>query len=865
MTTLTTLTLPVLPLTTGVVVPTMVVTVVLETVEAQAAADAAMAAGGELLLVPKLNGTFASVGAVAKIETAGELPNGQRALVLRASHRAVIGVGVPSGDVPGSGVASDTAVLWVQATPMEEDEFTPELQQLANEYRITAELLLERRGMERFAEALSGIELPGALADTVNGWPELSHERRIELLEAVHAGPRLQLALNWVREALAEAELKDKIRKDVSEGMEKQQREFLLRQQLAAIRKELGENENTEDALAEYRAKIESLPQHVAIAASREVDRLERMGDQNAESGWIRSWLDTVLDIPWLDRTSDRLNIGEARAVLDADTTGLDEAKERIVEWLAVRKLRAERVAAAALAEAEGLEASSDIGPGAEPTIRTQTDGTTLIVPRGSVLNTADPVESPTQSSDSADGDAPAADSDVTNSLIIDTVVEAVRQTRRGDGAIIALVGPPGVGKTSLGESVARAMGRSFVRVALGGIRDEAEIRGHRRTYVGAQAGRIVRALREAKTMNPVILLDEIDKLTSGGYSGDPAAALLEVLDPAQNHTFRDHYLEVDLDLSDVVFLATANSLDTIPGPLLDRMEIIAVDGYTDEEKVAIVRNHLLERQLELTGLQAKEIEISDEAVLAVIEGHTREPGVRSLERAIAKMLRKMALRVAADPSVVPVKVLTQEDVKGLLGRPKLTREEMNPRTDVAGVVTGLAVTGAGGDVLFVEASAMPSSSGEVSLTVTGQLGDVMKESASIALSYVRAHAELLGVDRARLEGQRIHIHFPAGAVPKDGPSAGIAITTALVSLLTDVPVRNTVAMTGEVTLQGRVLPIGGVKQKLLAAHRAGIKTVILPERNGVDLDDLPENVRSTLEIHLASDVADVVRWALVS
>lgn len=854
MTTLTTLTLPVLPLTTGVVVPTMVVTVVLETVEAQAAADAAMEAGGELLLVPKLNGTFASVGAVAKIETAGELPNGQRALVLRASHRAVIGVGVP-----GHGAGGETEVLWVQATPMEEDEFTPELQQLANEYRITAELLLERRGMERFAEALSGIELPGALADTVNGWPELSHERRIELLEAVEAGPRLQLALTWVREALAEAELKDKIRKDVSEGMEKQQREFLLRQQLAAIRKELGENENTEDALAEYRAKIESLPTHVAVAASREVDRLERMGDQNAESGWIRSWLDTVLDIPWLDRTTDRLNIGEARAVLDADTTGLDEAKERIVEWLAVRKLRSERAAAAAAAEAGLVDAAPSLVSGAEPTVSTQTDGTTLIVPRGDVLNTADPIESP------AEGDDSVIEPDATNSLIIDTVVEAVRQPRRGDGAIIALVGPPGVGKTSLGESVARAMGRSFVRVALGGVRDEAEIRGHRRTYVGAQAGRIVRALAEAKTMNPVILLDEIDKLTSGGYSGDPAAALLEVLDPAQNHTFRDHYLEVDLDLSDVVFLATANSLDTIPGPLLDRMEVIAVDGYTDEEKVAIVRNHLLVRQLELTGLQENEVEISDEAVLAVIEGHTREPGVRSLERAMAKMLRKMALRVAADPTVVPVRVLTPEDVKGLLGRPKLTREEMNPRTDVAGVVTGLAVTGAGGDVLFVEASAMPSSSGEVSLTVTGQLGDVMKESASIALSYVRAHAELLGVDRARLEGQRIHIHFPAGAVPKDGPSAGIAITTALVSLLTDVPVRNTVAMTGEVTLQGRVLPIGGVKQKLLAAHRAGIKTVILPERNGVDLDDLPENVRSTLEIHLASDVADVVRWALVS
>jgi ATP-dependent Lon protease len=427
----------------------------------------------------------------------------------------------------------------------------------------------------------------------------------------------------------------------------------------------------------------------------------------------------------------------------------------------------------------------------------------------------------------------------------------------RGSGAVLALVGPPGVGKTSLGESVARALGRKFVRVSLGGVRDEAEIRGHRRTYVGALPGRIVRAIREAGSMNPVVLLDEIDKLGSD-YRGDPTSALLEVLDPAQNHTFRDHYLEIELDLSDVLFLATANVADTIPAPLLDRMELVRLDGYTEDEKVAIARNHLVPRQIDLAGLSPDEVGIDEEALRVVATEYTHEAGVRQLERAIAKILRKVTTRLAGDSQGTPVEVGTK-DLKGFLGRPRFTPESAE-RTAVAGVATGLAVTGAGGDVLFIEATVME---GEPRLVLTGQLGDVMKESAQIALSYLRSHSDALGIDTERLANGAIHLHVPAGAVPKDGPSAGVTMVAALASLASGRPVRSEVGMTGEVTLNGRVLPIGGVKQKLLAAHRAGLTEIFLPARNGPDLDDVPANVLEGLTVHLMTDVADLVFSAL--
>jgi ATP-dependent Lon protease len=428
---------------------------------------------------------------------------------------------------------------------------------------------------------------------------------------------------------------------------------------------------------------------------------------------------------------------------------------------------------------------------------------------------------------------------------------------------VVTLVGPPGVGKTSLGESIARAMGRNFVRVALGGVRDEAEIRGHRRTYVGSQPGRIARAIIEAGSMNPVVLLDEVDKLSAGGWSGDPTAALLEVLDPAQNHTFRDHYLEVELDLSQVVFIATANVADTIPAPLLDRMELVRLDGYTEDEKVFIAERYLLPRQLERAGLRADEVSVAEDAVRAAITGYTREAGVRSLERELGKLARRVAAKVATG-AVAPPVVVEAEHVRDWLGRPKVD-DEVPERTDVPGVATGLAVTGAGGDVLFVETTAFPlpgeAGTGEPTLTLTGQLGDVMKESAQIALSYVRSHALELGVDPDSL-AKRVHVHVPAGAIPKDGPSAGVTMTTALVSLLTGKVVKPTVGMTGEITLQGKVLPIGGVKQKVLAAHRAGLTEVVLPKRNGPDLDDVPDRVREVMTFHLADTYADVLAAA---
>ncbi len=814
---------PVLPLMSGVVLPHMVVTIALDSDEARIAADAALATDQHLLLVPRIDGRYGSIGVLAKIETSGELPTGQRALVVRATERVRLGTGVTGPPSPGH---VGGAALWLAVEAVTDGPVTPRVKELMREYRATVETLVERQQGGRVTLQLGGIDDPGTLADSINYWPDLSIERRVQVLETTDVESRLELVLSWVREALAELELKEKIRSEVAGGMEKQQRDFLLRQQLAAIRKELGEDEGAEQAVADYRTRIEAsaMPDAVRAAALREADRLEKMGEQNPEQTWVRNWLDTVLELGWGRTTEDRTDVVAARAVLDADTTGLNDGKDRIIEWLAVRGLRATRSARAASAGSTGSDSAA-----------TDSDATVeLIEPEGEILST------------------------------VPTVVAAnVGSTRRGAGAIIALVGPPGVGKTSLGESVARALGRSFVRVALGGIRDEAEIRGHRRTYVGAQSGRIVRAMREAKTMNPVILLDEIDKLATG-WSGDPAAALLEVLDPAQNHTFRDHYLEVDLDLSDVVFIATANTLESIPAPLLDRLEIIPVDGYTDDEKVAIARNHLIARQLEQNGLDTDDVEISDRAVRTIVEGYTREAGVRGLERQIAKVLRKVAVRIASDSAVRPLSIDSTEQVVDVLGRAKRSVEEITDRTNVPGVATGLAVTGAGGDVLFVEATSMPApGTTDVALTVTGQLGDVMQESASIALSFVRANADRLGIKAEALQGRRIHVHFPSGAVPKDGPSAGITMTTALVSLLTGRAVRPIVAMTGEITLQGKILPIGGVKQKLLAAHRAGVKIVVVPKRNEVDLDDLPADIRSRLEIHALDDVIDVLELAL--
>jgi ATP-dependent Lon protease len=660
--------------------------------------------------------------------------------------------------------------------------------ELAKEYKSLVIGVLGKRGAWQVIDMLQQIDDPSAVADGAGYASYLTVEQKLQLLETADLVERLELAIGWTRDHLAELDVAETIRKDVTEGMEKQQKEFLLRQQLAAVRKELGEL--TGDGAAEeddYRARVEGadLPDAVREAALKEVGRLERTPDASPETGWIRTWLDTILEMPWNQRTEDAYDIAGARRILDEDHTGLDDVKERIVEYLAVRKRREER----------GLGV---IGG-------------------------------------------------------------------RRSGAVLALVGPPGVGKTSLGESVARAMDRKFVRVALGGIRDEAEIRGHRRTYVGAMPGRIVRAIREAGTMNPVVLLDEVDKI-GADYRGDPAAALLEVLDPAQNHTFRDHYLEVDLDLSDVVFLATANMLDTVPGPLLDRMELVQLDGYTEDEKVLIARDHLLPRQLSKAGLEPDEVTLDEDALRLVASEYTREAGVRSLERSIARVLRKVAAQVALGSVTLPVRV-TVANLRDYLGRPRFTPETSmasdSRRTAVPGVATGLAVTGAGGDVLYIEASLADPETGSTGVTLTGQLGDVMKESAQIALSYLRSHGEELDLPVSELKDRGVHVHVPAGAVPKDGPSAGVTMTTALASLLSGRPVRPDVAMTGEVSLTGRVLPIGGVKQKLLAAHRAGVTTVLIPQRNEPDLDDVPAEVLTKLDVHPVADVRDVLALAL--
>ena len=814
-----TLTLPVLPLTNDVVLPHMVVTLALETDEARAAADAAARANDTLLLVPRqTDGRYARVGTIARIENRGNLPGGMAALVIRATARAEVGVGV----------VGQTSALWVHVTPLPDGDVTDDVATLATELRAALRALFESIGGRRLTEVLRGVDDPSALADIVGWWPDLAVERKVELLETPELVDRLRLVLDWVKEALAEHELADKIRHDVSEGLESRQREFLLRQQMDAIRKELGEDGDG-DLVCDYRDRLAELVEAKAVtddtrkAIEREIDRLERTPEQNTEHGWIRNWLDTVFEIPWGERSVDDYDIDRTRQILDEDHTGLDEVKDRIVEMLAVRKLLAERAAE---------DVDEDVAEAPEAPANTHAANG--------------------DSADSEAGDSPGSPADRPLRSVPD-----IDPSGRKPGAILALAGPPGVGKTSLGASVARALGRRFTRVALGGVRDEAEIRGHRRTYVGAQPGRIVRALQEAGTMNPVVLLDEVDKL-GADWRGDPSSALLEVLDPAQNHTFRDHYLEVDLDLSDVLFLATANMLEQIPGPLLDRMEVIRLDGYTEAEKVAIARDHLFRRQLNRNGLREGEVEVTDAALGEIVDGYTREAGVRNLERELGKVLRKVATAVAKG-SETPI-VVDIDDVPTYLGRRRFF-DEAADRTVVPGVATGLAVTGVGGDVLFVEATAMPGESGS-SLTVTGQLGDVMKESAQIALSYVRSKADVLGIDPAAFEGKRFHVHFPAGAIPKDGPSAGITMTTALVSLLRDTPMRPTVAMTGEVTLSGRVLPIGGVKQKVLAAHRAGLREVILPLRNEPDLDDVPEAVRQEMAFHPVADVARVLELA---
>jgi ATP-dependent Lon protease len=745
-----------IPLDDTVVFPNMSLTLAID-----------VAGEERVLLVPRHESDFASVGTVAEVTDHVRLPGGVKAVALNGLHRGV--AGAAQSDPSGR--------LWVEVDEHEDDvPVDGRTRELEREYRAVVEELLELRGDDgRVSSFVRSITEPGALADTSGYAPDLTFEQKVELLSTLDVTARLELALTLQRERLGELQVRKRIRDDVQSGADRQQREYFLRKQMESIRKELDEDDAS--VVEEYRQKIADAdpPEHVREQAEKELGRLERMGEQSGESSVIRTYLDWIVSVPWAKRSEERLDPVHAREVLDADHAGLEDVKDRITEYIAVRKLRQER---------------------------------------------------------------------------------GISEDKRS-GAILTLIGPPGTGKTSIGESIARATGREFVRMSLGGVRDEAEIRGHRRTYIGALPGRLVRALRDAGTMNPVIMLDEVDKV-GADWRGDPSSALLEVLDPAQNHAFRDHYLDLEIDLSHVMFIATANVADTIPGPLLDRMEVIAFDGYTVEEKVAIADGYLWPRQRERNGLREDEVSIDDGVVRSVITEYTREAGVRNLERELGTVLRKTATRLASGKVDAPVQI-TLETVRDALGRQKFFQEAAI-RTAVPGVATGLAVTGTGGDVLFVEATEM---SGKGDLVLTGQLGDVMKESARIALSYVRGHADELGIDPDHFGDREYHVHVPAGAIPKDGPSAGVTMVTALASLLSGRPVKHTVAMTGEVTLQGRVLPIGGLKQKVLAAHAAGLTDVVLPERNRGDLDEVPADVREQMAFHPVMSVEEVLELAL--
>jgi ATP-dependent Lon protease len=704
------------------------------------------------------------VGVAGTVARMMKIPDGTLRILVQGSERIRI-----------LEYVSEQPYLVARIEPMPDVlEESTELEALTRNVQSTFTQIIEAIPYlpEELQLAVANLDDPSALSHLIAGALRISTEEKQELLETVDVTRRLRRLSEILARELEVVQLGSKIQSQVESELDKGQREYFLRQQLKAIQEELGEGDEQQAEINELRQRIEDagLPEEAQKAAERELSRLEKLPPVAAEYGVIRTYLEWLVDLPWSKETEDDLDIGHARKVLDEDHYDLDEVKDRILEYLAVRKLNP---------------------------------------------------ESP--------------------------------------GPILCFVGPPGVGKTSLGRSIARALGRKFERISVGGVRDEAEIRGHRRTYIGALPGTIIRALRDAGTKNPVFMIDEIDKM-GADFRGDPASAMLEVLDPAQNSTFRDHYLDLPFDLSEVLFIATANILDTVPPPLQDRMEVIHLAGYTVEEKLHIAKRFLVPRQLEANGLKPSQIEFSDSALRAIIDEYTREAGVRNLERQIGTICRKVARQVAEGTVEGKVRISAKR-ARELLGKRRFFSEQRR-RTKDPGVATGLAWTPVGGEVLFVEATAVPGSG---NLTITGQLGDVMKESAQAALSWVRAHAKELAPDLPDdwFANHDIHVHVPAGAVPKDGPSAGVAMTTALVSLISNRPVRNDVAMTGEITLTGQVLPIGGLKEKSLAAQRAGIKQVIVPDRNEGDVEEISEQEREGLEFVYADDIGDVLGVAL--
>jgi len=779
--------LPVLPLKNTVVYPLTVLPLLVQKPRSVRLVDDAVVADKMVALValrdPEVEepqpGDLYEIGTAAVIHRLARAPDGTLHIIVQGLERIRI-------------------TGYTQTDPYLRATIEPHPETMADSLELEA---LQRSILDQFRKLVSlaaylpdevassalETEDPRQLAYMVATNTRMDLSVRQEILELDSVEDKLRRLMGVLGREVEVLELGKKIQTDAQTGMEKSQREYYLREQLKAIQRELGEEDEQAVEVREFAEKIEQagMPEEARKEALRELDRLRKLPTAAAEYGVIRTYLSWLTDLPWQKTTPDVLDVVEARRILDEDHYDLERIKDRIVEYLAVRKLRQERV----------------------------------------------------HPPDEQDGSS-----------------DAIRRER--EGVILCFVGPPGVGKTSLGRSIARATGRAFIRESLGGMRDEAEIRGHRRTYIGAMPGRIIQAIRRVGTRNPVFMLDEVDKLGTD-FRGDPAAALLEVLDPEQNREFRDNYLDVPFDLSQVMFIATANMLDTVPAPLRDRMEILQLSGYTEEEKLHIARSYLVARQLRENGLRANEISFTDNALRAIIRQYTREAGVRELERQIGNVCRKVAALVAAGEADQP-HVVDADDVSRYLGKPTYFFEAAE-RTQIPGVATGLAWTAAGGDILFIEATKMRGNKG---FTVTGQLGDVMRESAQAALSYVRANARALGIDEDIFEHIDIHLHVPAGAIPKDGPSAGVTMATALVSLLRNQPIDGQVGMTGEITLRGQVLPVGGIKEKVLAAHRAGLRTVCLPARNAKDLDELPEDIRHEMRFVLADRVEQVLEAA---
>jgi ATP-dependent Lon protease len=833
-------TLPVLPLRGTVIFPGLTAPIAAGRPGTLRAIEAALKADRLVFAVAQRDNTdeptpeiLYSMGVIARI---GQVQRGLGGvqLLLQGEQRATsLQYGVTEGYM--------TAIVMPTEEMSPLNEHDAAFEALHKEARERAAELGEKRGLpeEVVHQVLDSVEEPGRFADLVAGYIELPVPEKQGLLETLSVEERLRRVLVHVQRQIGMLEAQEEIKSQVQEELGERQREMFLREQMKAIQKELGDDDQSKE-VEELREKLRKLdlPKDARAEVERELGRLERTGRESMEAQVIRTYLEWIAELPWNIRSDDQLDLKRAAAILDEDHYGLQDVKDRVLEYLAVRQLRAQQLA-------EEVTKTGEF-----PALR-------LKVPKDDATPTLG----------TTDGD----DRPITDA-------REAKARAMAKGPILLFVGPPGVGKTSIAKSIARSLGREYVRVSLGGARDEADIRGHRRTYVGAMPGRIIQGMKQAGTKNPVFLLDEVDKL-GVSFQGDPSAALLEVLDPAQNDSFTDHYLGVPFDLSEVLFIATANFLQNIPGPLLDRMEMVEFSGYTEREKAEIARKYLLPRQLEENGLDGKGVVFDEAAVMSIVSNYTRESGVRQLERQIGAVCRKVARRLATgEDGMVADGVIDAAEVRELLGRPKVHPERAKERNEI-GVATGMYYTPVGGDIMFVESSIRrrerplatedgeaPSrvAPGPMTLILTGQLGDVMKESARAALTYATNNAAALGIPAHRLDGaMEAHIHVPAGAIPKDGPSAGIAIATSLVSEMSGRPVRRDVAMTGEITLRGRVLPIGGLKEKVLGAHRAGIKEIILPKENEADIEDVPEEVRKQLVFHPVETLEEVLAIAL--